>query len=123
MRVEVPSTCGNAPRHQIITEILAAIYLKDLTILEQWLSPDIRWTVDGNQLLEGFDAVSKWLLAAPDAQAVQFFSILTHGAEGSADGQSHDTNESVTHFSYVLRFGSAGKGAKLKQIRSYFVKQ
>lgn len=123
MNVEVPSTCGNAPRHQIITEVLAAIYRKDLPALEQWLSPDVRWIVAGIQPLDGLDAVREWILAIPETRTVQFLSVLTHGAEGSADGQSYDANNSVTRFSHVLRFASAGKTAKIKQIRSYFVQQ
>jgi len=121
MNVEVPSTCGNAPRHQIITQVLGAVYGKELSILDQWFSQDIRWSIAGNQSLNGFDAVCKRILASPETRAVKFLSVLTHGSEGSADGQTYDGDESVTHFSHVVKFASAGKAAKIKEIRSYFV--
>jgi len=123
MNIDVPSTCGNAPRHQIITQILTAAYGKDLPVLERWFSPDIRWSIAGKEALTGFDAVREWVLATPEKLTVRFLSVLTHGSEGSADGQTYEHDKSVTHFSHVLKFASAGKSAKVKEIRSYFVNE
>ncbi|MGQ3383007.1 hypothetical protein [Glutamicibacter sp. TV12E] len=123
MHVEIPATCGNAPRHRIITDVLAAAYGKDLPLLEQWFSEDIQWNIAGIGSLDGFDAVRQWILEAPATGSVQFLSVLTHGSEGSTDGRTCDSEHSMVHFSHVLKFASAGKAAKIKEIRSYFVQQ
>ncbi|KSU66194.1 hypothetical protein [Arthrobacter sp. NIO-1057] len=121
MKVEIPATCGNAPRHQIITDVITAVHNKDISVLEQWFSEDIQWEIIGSATLVGVDSVREWILATPTTDTLQFFSVLTHGKEGSTDGQSYNQQQSVTHFSHVLKFASAGKAAKIKEIRSYFV--
>lgn len=123
MRVEIPATCGNAPRHQIITEVLSAVYRKDLSVLEQWCSKDIQWDIASRPSMHGLEAVRQWILASPTTDRLQFFSVLTHGSEASADGQSFSNQQSVTHFSHVIKFASAGKAAKITAVRSYFVEQ
>lgn len=119
MQVETPATCGNAPRHQIIMGLLAALHGKDLAELRQWLADDVVWEFPGEQTLQGREAVEQWVQARPETTRVHFLSILTHGKEGSADGIfTSDGRE--TPFSHVLRFASAGKAAKLVGVRSYF---
>lgn len=119
MEVETPATCGNAPRHEIIMGLLAALHGKDLAELRQWLAEDVVWEFPGEQALHGRDAVEQWVQARPETSRVLFLSILTHGKEGSADG-IFTSGGRETPFSHVLRFASAGKAAKLVGVRSYF---
>lgn len=119
MQVETPATCGNAPRHQIIMGLLAALHGKDLAELRQWLAEDVVWEFPGEQALQGRDEVEQWVQARPETTRVHFLSILTHGKEGSADG-IFTSGGTETPFSHVLRFASAGKAAKLVGVRSYF---
>ncbi|PJJ45437.1 SnoaL-like protein [Glutamicibacter mysorens] len=119
MHVETPATCGNAPRHQIIMGLLAALHGKDLAELRQWLAEDVVWECPGEQALHGRHAVEQWVQARPETSRVLFLSILTHGKEGSADG-IFTSGGRETPFSHVLRFASAGKTAKLVGVRSYF---
>ena len=119
MEVETPATCGNAPRHQIIMGLLAALHGKDLAELRQWLAEDVVWEFPGEQALHGRDTVEQWVQARPETSRVLFLSILTHGKEGSADG-IFTSGGRETPFSHVLRFASAGKAAKLVGVRSYF---
>lgn len=121
MQVEIPTTCGNAPRHQIITTVIAAMHDKNLDVLNQWFAEDIRWEIAGEQLLQGTEVVQHRILRAPETSSLKFLSVLTHGSWASADGQYLPDGSTATHFSHVLRFASAGKSAKIKEIRSYYI--
>jgi len=77
--------------------VLSTVYRKDLPVLEQWCSKDIQWDIAGRPSMQGL--------------------------ETSADGQSCSNQQSVTHFSHVIKFASAGKAAKITAVRSYFVEQ
>lgn len=121
MHVEIPAGCGNAPRQQIISRIVAALHEQDLPVLREWLHPGIRWEIAGEAPHEGAEAVEQRSSRIPDASRLQFLGILTHGKEGSADARITTVNGTVIGCSHVFQFASAGKAAKLVSIRSYFV--
>lgn len=121
MQVDIPGNCGNAPRHQIIIGIIEALHAKDLQVLQEWCAEDVRWDIAGSDQLAGFEAIAQWAESGTQTDSLKFSSVLTHGKEGSADGIFIDASGSSAHFSHVFQFASAGKNAKLKAVRSYFI--
>lgn len=121
MQVVIPATCGNAPRHQIITELMTAIHTKDLSTIRSWFADDASWEIIGVHNLSGLSAIEEWVHTLPQTASLEFLSVLTHGKEGSADGVITTGRDLETRFSHVLQFASAGKNAKLKRVRSYFI--
>ncbi|WP_431710660.1 nuclear transport factor 2 family protein [Glutamicibacter uratoxydans] len=113
--------CGNAPRAQIVRDLIVAIQSKDLEHLHQWLSPDVQWEVVGFQKLDGLNEVSDWVTGARDNISLSFNSILTHGREACVDGQVTNIRQVSVAFSYVFRFASTAKTAKVDAVRAYLV--
>lgn len=113
--------CGNAPRAQIVRDLVVAVQSKDLDHLQQWLIPEIEWNVVGFQRLQGLNEVLEWVTGARDNVSLSFNSILTHGREASVDGQVTNIRNVSVAFSYFFTFTGAGKTAKVKGVRSYLV--
>ena len=121
MQVDIPGNCGNAPRHQIIIGIIEALLAKDLQALHERCAEDVRWEIAGSGKITGFEAIAQWAKSGTPTDSLKFSSVLTHGKEGSVDGICTDDSGASTHFSHVFQFASAGKNAKLKAVRSYFI--
>jgi len=121
MKLSIPSSCGNAPRHQIISSVLAAVFCWDESIINQWLHPEVRWQLMGDRVLTGTGDLKSWIQSLESTQLLEFKSILTHGREGSADGVLLDQRGNAFAFSHVFRFASTVKTAKILEVRSYFI--
>lgn len=121
MKLSIPKSCGNAPRHQIISSVLAAVFSWDESVITQWLHPEARWQIIGDRMLTGAGELKSWVDSLGSTQLLEFESILTHGREGSADGVLVDQQGTAVAFSHVFRFASTVKTAKILEVRSYFI--
>ncbi|MGO2052814.1 hypothetical protein ACT3UD_05905 [Glutamicibacter sp. 287] len=121
MQVSYPENCGNAPRHLVIQEVIVALHGRDLDHLRLWLTEDIEWEIVGFETLHGIDALCSWVMISGDTKSLEFKSVLTHGREGSTDGNITNGQDISAAFSHVLRFTGAAKTARIKSARSYLV--
>lgn len=121
LQISYPENCGNAPRHQIIQEVIVALHSKDVNHLKRWLSDDVEWEIVGFGTLRGVDALCQWVSSSGEKKSLEFKSVLTHGREGSTDGNVTNEQDISAAFSHVLRFAGATKTARIASVRSYLV--
>lgn len=98
-----------------------ALHSKDLDHLRLWMSEDVEWEIVGFETLYGIDALCQWVKTSGEAKSLEFKSVLTHGREGSTDGNLTNGQDIPAAFSHVLRFTGAAKSARIKSVRSYLV--
>lgn len=114
--------CGNAPRKEILRDLVVAIAEQDLEHLETVLDENISWTLVGSQSVSGRPAASEMLLSLPRVDELTFGTFLTHGRGAGVDGMLTMVDGTHTAFCHVLRFPSPVKTAKVIGINSYFIK-
>lgn len=121
LQISYLENCGNAPRQQIIQDVIVALHSKDLDFLRLWLSEDVAWEIVGFGTLHGIDALCEWVQTSTQTTSLEFTSVLTHGREGSTDGSVTNDPKISVAFSHVLRFTGASKTARIASARSYLV--
>lgn len=121
LQISYPENCGNAPRHQIIQEVIVALHSKDVNHLKRWVRDDVEWEIVGFGTLRGVDALCQWVSSSGEKKSLEFKSVLTHGREGSTDGNVTNEQDISAAFSHVLRFTGATKTARIASVRSYLV--
>lgn len=116
--------CGNAPKKLLLRDFNIAFARGDVDTIVQNISDDVCWEMIGDKRLEGIRSVTEELEQMKEFKATELHltSIITHGATASADGILHFPDGSRYAFSDVYRFTSAGKQAKIKEIRSYVIR-
>jgi len=119
--VDVPDSCGNAPRKAIVRDFSIALYGKQMHELAGILRDDVRWHIIGSHTLTGTKQVQDWVTEEPAAVKLTIHSIITHGWECALDGEIERTDGAVAAFCHVISFSGAAKTAKIKKIRSYTV--
>lgn len=113
--------CGNAPRMQILRDLVVAIAERDHHHIESVLSDDFTWTLIGDHTMGSRDELRTWLTALPTVSEVEFGTLVTHGRGASVDGVFHLVDGSHSAFSHVLNFAGAAKAAKLASVKSYVI--
>ncbi|HIV57579.1 MAG TPA: hypothetical protein H9902_06440 [Candidatus Stackebrandtia faecavium] len=121
--VEVVATpdCGNAPRREIIKDLVVAIAEKRVDDVGAIVAADVNWTVIGEAEMDNLDRVLEWITGAENVKQVRFGSILTHGREGGVDGEFTTATGQRWAFCLVIGFASTAKTAKIKTVRAYLV--
>lgn len=113
--------CGNAPRREVLKDLVVAIATRDSDVVDALIADDVVWTLVGGETLTGRGAVTDWVAAGPEVDELTFGSVLTHGRGASVDGVHRLVDESETGFSHVLRFSSTAKTAKISGVKSYLI--
>lgn len=111
--------CGNAPRKEVLRDLVVALAQKDADHVASLLSEDIAWTLVGERHLAGRTAVVEWVTKLPPVDQVAFGSLLTHGRGASVDGVLELADGTRWGFCHVLRFAGATKTARLVSVNSY----
>lgn len=119
MQITLPTGCGNAPRIEIVAEVVARWARGDTEGLAEWLTEDASWTHIGEDPRKETDAPRAALPAAQPERLV-FHTIITHGRLASCDGFI-EAASARTDFSHVLRFASTAKSARVAELRSYLI--
>ncbi len=110
--VDTPD-CGNAPRRQIIKDLVVAIAEKRVDAVD--------WTVVGVTEMSTLEQVCDWIAKSEAVTQVRFGAILTHGREGGVDGEITTSAGKRYAFCHVLGFASTAKTAKVKAARTYVI--
>lgn len=119
--VDVPDSCGNAPRKAIVRDFTIALYAKQMHQLAAILRDDVRWHIVGSHVLTGTKQVRGWVAEEPAAVKLTIHTIITHGWECGVDGSIERADGTLAAFCHVIVFAGAAKTAKIKEIRSYMV--
>lgn len=118
--IDVPE-CGNAPRREVIRDLVLALSNRDADALTPFLADNVAWDVVGQRELAGLDEVVTWLGGLEELSEVRFRTILTHGREGGVDGTVTTTGGRSFGFAHVFGFVNTAKTAKIKLVRTYLV--
>ena len=122
VKVRVEPDCGNAPRKELLRELVVCLAERDIERLRPLLSDDIDWQLIGARSLAGLDEVAGWVSNLAAVREVVFGSLLTHGRGASVDGMLHLLDGSRIGFCHVVTFTSAAKSAKIRLARSYIIR-
>lgn len=119
--VDVPDSCGNAPRRAILRDFTISLYAKQMHELTEMLNDDVQWHLIGSQVLTGAEQVRGWVTEEPAVVKLTIHTIITHGREGGVDGVIERADGTAAGFCHVIAFAGATKTAKIKEIRSYAI--
>src|SRR5690625_293942 len=119
--VDVPDSCGNAPRRAILRDFTISLYAKQMHELSELLKDDVQWHLIGSQVLAGAEQVLGWVAEEPAVVKLTIHTIITHGREGGVDGVIERADGTVAAFCHVIAFAGATKTAKIREIRSYAI--
>lgn len=115
---EVPD-CGNAPRKEILRDLVIGLADGDVDAVGGLLSEDVRWSLVGDAELVGADAVRDWVAGLAEADELVFEALMTHGRLAGVDGTVIGPDGSREDFCHVLHFAGAARTAKIVRVRSY----
>lgn len=113
--------CRNAPRKEILRDFVVALAERDGEKIVLLVADNIVWTLVGERVLTGRDAVRRWVTSLPEVNGVVFGSLLTHGRGASVDGALGMVDGTHSGFCHVLRFTGAAKTAKILGVTSYVI--
>lgn len=113
--------CGNAPRREILRDIVMALATRDADAVAKYLGPDAVWRLAGDRDMTSAHEIASWVASTPAPTELRFESLVTHGREASASGTLTLASGEVLHFSHVFQFAGATKTAKVKRITSYLI--
>ena len=115
---EVPD-CGNAPRKEVLRDLVIGLAERDADAVVALLADDVRWSLVGDTELVGADAVRDWIAGLPEADELAFEALMTHGRLAGVDGTVTTADGAREAFCHVLHFAGAAKAAKIIRVRSY----
>lgn len=121
LKITNPIDCGNAPKKQVILDVVTAFAKKDLESVDEFLSDELIYRTVGDKQLEGKNKVTETLQGNPTTiTEVELLNIITHGHTAAANGIMYTANRTQIEFCQVYRFVSAGKKV-IKEITSYVI--
>lgn len=121
VRIVDEPDCGNAPRREILRDIVKALATRDADAVTEYLRVDAVWSLVGDRDLSGTDQIALWIASMPAPTELRFESLVTHGREASASGTLTLASDEQSHFSHVFQFAGATKTAKVKRVASYLI--
>lgn len=88
-KINIPFDCGNSPKREFIKQFNIAFAKGNEAFIIDHVSDDIIWTMHGDKKIEGKEAFSNEILKMKEnvADKMTLHSIITHGKEGSANGE------------------------------------
>lgn len=114
--------CDNAPKRQIVRDIVIASLIGDEHYLNKWLADDFIWTVPGEFELSGKEAFIKEINEhLQKVSSLEIKSMLTHGKEASTHGTIINQTGETIHFAEIYEFQNHKKDSKIKKITSYII--
>jgi hypothetical protein len=111
--------CGNAPRKEVLRDLVIGLAEADADAVVGLLAEDVRWSLVGDAELVGANAVRDWVAGLPAADELVFEALLTHGRLAGVDGAVIGPDGAQEAFCHVLHFAGAAKTAKIVRVRSY----
>lgn len=121
--VDIPEHCGNAPRKIVIRDFLVALYSGEIDDVIEALKDDVRWNIVGSQVLSGTADVREWLKTNRSPVELKLNTVITHGTDCGADGVATYADDTRAYFNHIILFSGHGKTAKIKELRSYIIRQ
>ena len=122
MKLHISPDCGNSPKKKLIRDL--TVFFASYAIPEamEHLDDDIKWTLVGDEPIEGKANFEAELLSMSDNKAVELyiFQIITHGKEAAVHGEMKLKDGESFGFADFYEFKSAGSD-KVKSIMSYVI--
>lgn len=114
--------CGNSPRMALTGELVVAWAQGDHALVAPWFDDDAVYSLAGTSAESrgSVDALAKFR-APRTVTHLAVHGLLSHGKVAACDGTATLDDGSLVDFAHHLTFGSAGKQAKIKSIRSYLI--
>lgn len=120
MEVHCLPDCGNAPRKQILKDLMIAFARADKEYITKMIAPDVVWKIAGKETFCGktdcLQGVSKH--HKENILTLDIKQIITHGKTAAVHGEIILENKNIL-FCDVFEFASAGKQALIKEITSF----
>lgn len=121
-KIIIDEDCGNSPKNIFVQELTIAFAKGDSRFLLKNVTDDVRWTILGEQAIQGKDRFAKALEESKNDQPVELsiHHIATHGKASAADGKIKFKNGKTHAFCNVYEFNNT-KGTSVKEIISYII--
>lgn len=115
--------CNNAPKKQLLKELMTALVHNNIDYFIEWLTDDIHWKIIGEHEVFGLETIEKELqqITKLNITLLHIDNIITHGNVASLNGFFERNDAEPIHFCHVYRFSGFGKKAKIKEITSYII--
>ncbi|MEQ6118341.1 nuclear transport factor 2 family protein [Reichenbachiella sp. MALMAid0571] len=122
MKLNIKPDCGNAPKKELVKNLTIYFASYDIQKVMNYLENDIKWTLAGDEPIEGKERFGATLKEMSDNKVskLTIHSIITHGKEAAINGEMLMEDGNTFAFSDFYEFSSA-KGTKVKSIISYVV--
>jgi hypothetical protein len=122
MMIVYPEHCGNSPKKILLIEIYKAITEKDDDFILEHVAEDVMLDVVGVKKLLGKKEVLNSIknLVDMDLSKIEVANVITHGNVAAVYGCYHFAKGNF-EFCDVYVFGSFGKKAKIKEIKSFLI--
>ncbi len=123
VKINIEADCGNSPKKEFLKDFNIAFAEGNLSFISENITDDVIWVMVGDKRIEGKDAFMNELEQMKDSKVTELTvdKIITHGKEGSANGEIVMSDGNTYAFSDVYEFKSA-KGNSLKSITSFVIK-
>lgn len=107
---------------ELLKEINEAFARNDSDFILEHVTDTIRWTIVGDQKVEGKEAFLKTLKAmeADKPMELTIHNIITHGKSAAVNGEMKTADGNVYAFCDLYKF-SGFKDAKIKEMTSYAI--
>lgn len=114
--------CGHSPKNQLLEEFAIARVTNDTSVLDRLLSSEATWTIVGQPLIVGKEAVMQEIKKMRSGRVtdVTIQHVTQHGKIGAVNGQVSIRGGSKIDFCDMCEFASA-KGTLISTITSYII--
>ena len=122
MKIKSDLNCKNSPKRGTLRDFNIAFAEGNLDKLKIMVSNDVVWHMVGDKTVTGKEAFMQVCdeMDKYEAEALHFYSIITHGNEGAVNGMLEMKDGEKVHFCDVYTFKSAGDPL-ISKIYSYAV--
>lgn len=107
---------------KLLKEINEAFARNDSDFIIEHVTDNIRWTIVGDQAVEGREAFAQTLkeMEAGEPMELTIHHVITHGKSASVNGELKTADGQVYAFCDVYEF-SGFKNPKIKEMTSYAI--
>ncbi|SFE04206.1 SnoaL-like domain-containing protein [Lentibacillus persicus] len=120
IKIVCPEDCGNSPKKEILKQVTIAFAANDTDIIDRMFADNAVWEIVGDKTIDGKNDMIASMKNNNTAE-LHIANIITHGKTGAVNGTVINKDGKRIAFCEIYNFSSAGKKAKIKETRSYFI--
>lgn len=123
MKIIVQENCENAPRKEILRDLIIAIVEKDTQTILDYVDENMTHVEIGKPEVRGVEGFLERIgqVIAGRVLELEILHIITHGKLASVNGRVETIDRREFHFSITFEFKGAAKTAKVKEMTSYII--